>query len=345
MGKTLEIYIKQRIHQSITQGGWSQLIVRGILRRPPSATTASWEKRNRLFDFQRPTATEMDSTTIQLNCFPSKSYVQHYASVVATFQNMMEWDTRIVRAITPSDSELLGCLLASNLPRLGPVDMVIFGEISKLSSFATEDWPIPESSEHDLFVWQKFRPRNEKTVALLGCKESVWGETSGFIVRVLQRESNIKCVLYISKAGSLKQNIQPNQWIATGEESVVGSQTVSWNSALKDYIGLSSKVITGKQVTVPSPLCETWQWLNDWRQTCDWVDCEIGHIAQAANDVGVEFGYLNVVSDNLPNHYGSDLSNEDNDSVEAQRKLLYQEIQLILEPFILHWNVKDPLIM
>ena len=85
MGKTLEIYIKQRIHQSITQGGWSQLTVRGILRRPPSATTASWEKRNRLFDFQRPTATEIDSTTIQLNCFPSKSYVQHYASVVATF--------------------------------------------------------------------------------------------------------------------------------------------------------------------------------------------------------------------------------------------------------------------
>jgi hypothetical protein len=340
MGKSLEIYIKQRIHDGIAQGKWSEIFVRGVVRRPPSAMTTSWEKRNRPFAFQRPTTTKIDATTIQLNCFPSKSYVQHYASIVATFQDMVGWDAGIVRAIRPTESDLLGCLLGSNLPRLGPADAVIFGECSNLLSFANEDWPIPEGSERDLFVWQKLQTVKGKTVALLGCKESVWGETSGFIVRVLKRESNTKCVLYLGKAGALKDGLQPNQWIATGEESMIGTQNVSWNSALRNFVGLSSKVIAGKQVTVPSPLCETWDWLHDWQKTCMWVDCETGHVAQAANEVGIEFGYLSVVSDNLPSHYGTDLSNEDTQAVEFQRKVLCRDIDVILRSFLEKWDGK-----
>lgn len=338
MGKSLERYIKQRIHQDVAQGKWTRILIVGSIRRPPKATVASWEKSNRPLDFQRPTATVIDATTIQLNCVPSKSYIQHYASVVATYLSMAGKDPGPVRPIPPADSDLFECLLRSNLPGLGPVDIVILGHDYRLSSLTDQKWPLPESSEHDLFLWQKFQSRKGKTVALLGCKESVWGETCGFILRVLQRSSAVKCVLYVSKAGALSRDYRPNEWIATGDESVLGTEHVSWNNALRDSLNMSKKVATGKHVTVPSPLCETRGWLREWRKTCAWVDCETGHMAKAANELGLEFGYLHIVSDNLDNQYEDDLSNEDTEAVSSQRAVLYQDIVLILESFTTSWD-------
>lgn len=187
-------------------------------------------------------------------------------------------------------------------------------------------------------MWQQFQSRKGKTVAPLGWKESIWGETSGCILRILQRASAVKFVLYMSKTGALCADYRLNEWITTGEESVLGTELISWSSVLPDSLNISNKVATGKQVTDPSPLCETREWLREWRKTCAWVDCETGHMAKAANELGLEFGYLQIVSDNLSNQYEYGLSNENTEDLSSQRAVLYQDIVLILESFIASWD-------
>jgi hypothetical protein len=336
MGHSLERYLRQRIHQDIANGEWSVIIVAGEIRRPPRATVATWEKSNKPLDFQRPTATVVDATTIQLNCVPSSSYLQHYASVVATYL-LMIGKPNPVRCIAPPESDLSECLLRSNLPNLGPADVVLIGQDYRLLSMTDEPWPPPASSERDLFVWQKFQSPKGKTIALLGCKESFWGETSGLMIRLLQRTSGVKCVIYVSKAGSLAPAYRPNEWIATGEECVLGSEHIRWTNVLKDYLNYPI-IATGKLVTVSSPLCETQEWLREWQKTCSWVDCETGHMAKATQDLGLDFGYLHVVSDNLGGRFEENLSNEDTEAVAGKREILYEDMVSILHSFVGSWD-------
>ncbi|KAK1531770.1 hypothetical protein CPAR01_11419 [Colletotrichum paranaense] len=154
---------------------------------------------------------------------------------------------------------------------------------------------------------------------MLGCREGLWGEAAGSLVRVLRKFSKTQCLIYVSKVGSLAENVSANERIATGDESTLGDKAIAWDDPLRDLKSIASSdlVLRGRHVSVPSPLCETKEWLRHWQETCAWVDCETWHMAQAAKDVEVKFGYLHIVSDNLAEEDGENLSNEDCDEIQT----------------------------
>ncbi|KAK1708227.1 uncharacterized protein BDZ83DRAFT_537592, partial [Colletotrichum acutatum] len=340
MGKSLREYIYQRIHQDIKRSGWQTIRVTGSFQRDPPAIISSWEieKQPTRFNFWRPTATIIDDLTLELNCFPCAAFVQHYSRVISTYLQFENRATR-VETIIPTDAASEDVFRQSNLPELGATDVVIFGEVHRLSQLVSG---ITWGSQHPngLFAWYTFASDSGKSITLLGCKEGLWSEAAGSLVRVLRKISKMQCLIYVSKVGSLAENVSANDRIATGDESSLGDKDIAWDDPLRDMESIASSdlVMRGRHVSVSSPLCETKEWLRHWQETCSWVDCETWHMAQAAKDVEVRFGYLHIVSDNLAEEDGENLSNEDCDGIQSKRELLFRNIETILREFIATWD-------
>lgn len=91
---------------------------------------------------------------------------------------------------------------------------------------------------------------------------------------------------------------------------------------------------SGLVATVATTLCEDQEWLRTLSSRAKWVDCEIGDMAKASNELGISFRFLHVVSDNLCTPGGDDLSDEDTPRVIEKRKPLYKEIVSILRVFL-----------
>lgn len=96
----------------------------------------------------------------------------------------------------------------------------------------------------------------------------------------------------------------------------------------------SATVARGSIVTVPTTLCETHEWFGEWSLKALSVDCEVGYIAKAAAELDITFGFLNIISDNLYQTGGEDLSNEDSHTVITKRERLYKEITKIINSFL-----------
>ncbi|KAH8803022.1 hypothetical protein F5884DRAFT_494315 [Xylogone sp. PMI_703] len=339
MGQSLERYVSQRVHQAIRDAEWQEILVTGTLERNTPAQLASWEKLDRPFNFQRPTVTKIDHTTIRLNCFPSRNLIQHYASVVASYLALKGRSTNPVRSLMPPDSEPLQTLLKSNLRSLEKTDVIILGEVHKLTNLPPGAWWTPAGqSAPGLFAWKKFssgenRGNRGKIVTLLGCKQSIWGQTAGDIVRVV-RETGVKYVLYVGKVGALTAEYAPNKWIATGGETMVEGRPVYWDNPLQEFANRSQRIASGAHITVSSPLCETVDWLKQQSEKYAWVDCETGYIADAAKSGDIRFGYLHIVSDSLKHTGEQNLSNEDCVEVDTEREDLYRDIERILTAFL-----------
>jgi hypothetical protein len=133
---------------------------------------------------------------------------------------------------------------------------------------------------------------------LLGCVVSFWGDIAGDLVRVLQRLNHVRCVLYIGKTGALQPQHRPNEVLATGNQSCIGTKSITWTNVLEPCTMVSSNVQMGNHVTICSAILEDHAWLNRW-QGCSWVDSEVVHMAEASNEGKTAFGYLHIVSDNL----------------------------------------------
>ena len=78
---------------------------------------------------------------------------------------------------------------------------------------------------------------------------------------------------------------------------------------------------------MPSVMQETKKWLKANCGVADFVDPEIGHMALAAANYGVEFSYLHIISDNLSHKYEFDLSNERKTTVIQNRSTLFRKIR------------------
>ncbi|OHF02969.1 hypothetical protein CORC01_01727 [Colletotrichum orchidophilum] len=183
-----------------------------------------------------------------------------------------------------------------------------------------------------------YRSAQGKSITLLGCREGLWGEAAGSLVRVLRQISKLQCVLYIGKVGSMAKGFAANEWIATGNESFMDGSRISWKDPIREAAKVSDLAVRGSHVSVPSPLCETKEWLRQWQKTSSWVDCESGHMAKAALDEGIQFGYLHIVSDNLADEVNENLSNEDCVPIQMKRETLYRGIEAILREFITTWG-------
>lgn len=141
--------------------------------------------------------------TIQLNCFPSRSFVRHYASLVATYLALCGRDTNIVQMSLPRPEHAAEVIHKSNLRCVGHVDLAIFGDIHHLEGLLGSTWQGDGRSKHDIFRWQTRTTAKGKRVALIGCLEKIWGEAGSHIIQTLHGHSRVKHVVYVAKAGSL----------------------------------------------------------------------------------------------------------------------------------------------
>ena len=266
------------------------------------------EKRDKLFNWQRPTTSTLNCRTLQLNCFPGVEYVQHYAAITATYFSLKGRNPESVQYALPSQQECLEPLLSTNLAEMGGVDIVIVGYVHGLEHWTQGPWE--GSNSNKLFSWKKIMTPRGYRAAFLGCRVSFWGDIAGNIVRAFQELNGEKCVLYVGKSGGLRSEHVPNHWPATGCQSVVHSELVIWANPLESHLQHSSRVAYGVHCTLGLVLDETKEWLLAARRQYDFVDPEIGHMAKASLEGGTEFGYLHIISRNLVRKYTHDLSNE-----------------------------------
>lgn len=89
MGSSLSEYLRMKVHPDIQNHRWSRIIVKGEHQRDPSKVSISTiEKKDKPFNWQRPSASFPSSETVQLHCFPGTDYVQHYAAITATYLSL-----------------------------------------------------------------------------------------------------------------------------------------------------------------------------------------------------------------------------------------------------------------
>lgn len=130
--------------------------------------------------------------------------------------------------------------------------------------------------------------------------------------------------------------MRPNARLATGGRSIVHGQTVEWDNVLQKSASnlAGNDTVVGTHVTLGSVLHETKDWLAGLPSSVDFVDPEVGMMAQAAVRSGIRFGYLHVVSDNVAEKYEEDLSNERMGSVLERRVKMYRLVREVLGDYL-----------
>ncbi|KAK0390901.1 hypothetical protein NLU13_0404 [Sarocladium strictum] len=257
-------------------------------------------------------------------------------------------------------ASLYQTLKQSNLLRCPASDILIIGEVHRLTRLlGGRRWeiaaplseightPVTAAHDEDLFAWSRHRMTNGRSLTLLGCKEGLWGEAAGAVLRMLAEASKAKSFIYVGKVGALPTGYAPNQTIVTGDKAFfaegpegpasTSKVPLTWTNPLARAIETARtgiQVVSGDIVSVSTPLWETSDWLAKWRGKTDWVDCETAHMAQAAIATGVEFGYLHIVSDNLVAQNHENLSNEELEEVHEMRNQLYDMIEHIIITYL-----------
>ncbi|PTB67798.1 hypothetical protein BBK36DRAFT_1167102 [Trichoderma citrinoviride] len=333
MGASLPRYLEIKVHHKVLERAYQSIKVIGAYRRRNPSIEFHGEKADKPFNWQRPTARE-DGDRLLIECFPGSDHVQHYAEIIATYLRILQSQGIILTDPSAVSFERLSCadtqraLMGTNLTRFPQgVDTVVLGLVHRLENLTGPvDW-----TGDDCFAWTE-RQFNSRRVAFLGFRPSFWGDISGEIVHFLACHHGVRQVLYFGKLGSVKQGVKPNTWLATGGVSHVRGQVVEWENALGKAVAevAASYTITGQHVTLGSVLFETKEWLAGLPEAIDFVDPEVGMMAQAAVERGIRFGYLHIISDNVAEKYDEDLSNERKQSVVERRAKLYQLVQDVL---------------
>lgn len=343
MHETLQPYLSGKIHPLIKTRVWPRIVVCGqYARNGPNIHISPNEKREKRFNWHRPTAVIIDDSTLEIRCFPGRDYVLHYALLIAYYLNLnsIKVPTSVVEYRLPSPNDCSDLLSKSNLRFMGPVDTVILGYVDHLATNDDYPWETGTTEPNQLFAWKRFLRVDGTCVAFVGSMMSLWGDIIGNVVRTIQAQNNLSSVLYIGKAGSLRTQDIPNEVLVTGETSRLNNEILSWKSPLTTT--LSTENIThlclGSHITVSSPLVETENWLSANEHDADWVDCEVGYLAQACQEQNTAFGYLHFISDNVARNFLYNLATERQEAVIRARKHIWDEIRQIL---VLHLGTKD----
>ncbi|KAK8044044.1 hypothetical protein PG993_004068 [Apiospora rasikravindrae] len=346
MGASLPRYLEIKVHQAALDRAYNEIVVRSRYARheassPGSGSVAfNGEKRDKPFNWERPTA-RVEGQTLYIECFPGYDHVEHYAEIVANYLKIREKQGVVGgKELTPSSrvffepascSDTQRALQATNLGHFpgDGVDTVILGLVWYLQRLTG-----PDTEWRGNGPWQWIvKSLGGRRVAFLGFRPAFWGDISGEVVHTLASRFGIKEVLYLGKLGALQPEVAPNMWLATGQRSLVHGRVVEWSSALKDSVERrgNGAVIVGTHVTLGSVLHETKSWHAQLVGEVDFVDPEIGMMAQAAVRSGVRYGYLHMITDNLGRKYDEDLSNERKESVLRHRARLHQVVQDVIE--------------
>lgn len=337
MGTSLPGYLNMKIHPLIQERDWNRILVRGEHERSVSRVSiASNEKRDKMFNWMRPTVSAAHCNTLQLHVFPGRDYVQHYASIVATHLSLKGGIPSVVDYAYPTPQDCLSAFDKSNLAELGHMDVVVLGYVEGLERWAHNTWE--NLSEKHLFSWRTTTSVKGCRIAFLGCRICFWGDIGGNLIRALRKYNKVGCVIYIGKLGSLKANHIPNRSLATGNKSYVDGKLFEWENPLIPHMQCAPSAIIGVHCCLSSVLDETKEWLASKQEEVDFVDPEIGQMAKAALEVDCQYGYIHIISDNLARKYDRDLSNERLLDVRQDRTNLLLEIQDVLSQFFDDWS-------
>lgn len=316
MGNSLVQYMEIKIHQLLKEYNYEKIVVQGKFDR--SSGISYKEKTNKLFNYIRPTA-QISDEILYLNCFPGLDYVFHYGNVIKSYLSLMQKPCN-VSGILPSEEVCWTAIAESDLKSVSKSHTVIMGYVEGLQNISSDTiWHGTGN-----FLWKSVCLSSGDAI-LLGCKHTYWGEIAGRIVCYLAL-NGVKRIIYSGKLGTLNPNLIPNLTIATGNSSILpNGKVIEWDN-LFDGI-TDSQIYYGRHITVPSVMQETKKWLKANCGVADFVDPEIGHMALAAANYGVEFSYLHIISDNLSHKYEFDLSNERKTTVIQNRSTLFRKIR------------------
>ncbi len=336
MGDSLPRYLEIKVHQAALERAYDEIVVLGRYSRySPDSITFDGEKRDKPFNWERPTA-RVDGNTLYLECFPGYDHIEHYAEIIAAYLKIREQrgdhltPSNRVSFVPASCSDTQIALAATNLTQFPGegVDTVILGLVWHLPQLTgSAEW---SGSGPRQWILRSFDGRR---VAFLGFRPAFWGDISGEVVHYLASRFGVKEVIYLGKLGVLRRGVRPNSWLATGGRSLVNGRVVEWENVLAASVARRAKdaTIVGAHVTLGSVLHETKSWHADLVDVIDFVDPEIGMMAQAAVRSGIRYGYLHMITDNLGQKYAEDLSNERLESVLRRRERLHQVVQAVIE--------------
>jgi hypothetical protein len=333
----LKDYVLPKLHHFIRERRWHTILVTGrFSRKLPYVISDTTEKREKRFNWYRPTARILPEGVLEVACFPGQAYVEHYAIMIATFLNLEgELSTKVHYEV--SYDRLAAIALQhfeEDLQMLEHADVVILGYVEQMVGLMDGQWKTRPSHEDTILRWHQTLASDGKKVVFLGCMVSFWGDISVQLIRALQSRGT-QCIIYAGKTGALVVDAVPNMHLATGSESFVGARTVSWNNVLYDETRLSAVTLEGAHTTTPTPLLDTKSWVSkELARGAHWVDCEVGLMAEICNSLNINFGYLHIVSDNVAVQYEDGIWNESCASVQEGRSLLYLTMSRILAAFL-----------
>ena len=318
MGKSLEQYVGIKMPQCLNDKSLQHIVVRGCYKRREEQIFSS-EKSDKLFNWKRPTYEPDAKGKLFCNCFPGTDYVEHYALLIQAYSDMYGLELEVQTESPGQENVLTALIEETNILKIPKADIVILGIVHHF--FTSEEF----EGDGD-FMWKQ-ETVDGRTILYLGCKFSIWGDIAGEVLRVLAAANEVKGFIYVGKLGTLGDEV-PNEYLVTGDYSYVDGIAVVWDNLFLDVIG--ENVINGRHVTLPSVMQETKSWLNANIDKFSFVDPEIGKLAKAANEMGVDFSYLHIVSDNLKREFPEDLSNERQKLVIEKRSALLEQVRTIL---------------
>ncbi len=321
MGESLFKYMDKKVHHLLKEREFKNIWVIGDADR--SGDASKYEKRDKLFNWQRPTA-EIRGDDLYIKVFPGKEYVKHYATLIGTYFALQNKDSKHVRYVLPDESIIWKAITSSNLSEVPKGDVAILGY--GLEQLIGDEEKIQWEGEGN-FSWVK-KQMGDKTVVFIGGKHSYWGDIAGKIVTLLSKKG-FKQVIYVGKVGGMNSAGIPNQTLATGNSSFVDGETIRWEN-LFDFAKGDKDVVFGEHYTIPSVMNETKEWLKKNKDYA-FIDNEIGFMAKSAQSESIQFSYLHIISDNLQGGFDEDLTNERSNEAKEHREQILKKAKALIE--------------
>lgn len=328
MGQALGRYVSIKMHHLIRINHECFSRVRVIGNYDRSIHVSKDEKTGKLFNSKRPTAF-LDGDILYLCCFPGHDYVRHYANLVVTYFQSIE-EQKLVSYICASNAGVERAFESTNLSQMPDSDIILYGNIERLGLFEEKEF----EGDGD-FLWKEGKIGSHRVV-LLGCKFSVWGDAGYSLIHSIAKEHPFKAFIYVGKLGSLDSSIIPNQCLATGSKSFIGTDFFEWRNIFQDVVKERENVVVGNHVTCPSVIDETKEVVQGFQKLGVFIDPEIGYMAKACIELEKEFSYLHIVSDNVVKSSIENLSNERDLDIREKRKKLFLEVGEIIKKVYLN---------